>query len=62
MQASDRLRQTGYAIVMILLLMALFFLLVGNGWAAGGLGGLSAGLMVAIEWVRTHASGVLPRH
>ena len=52
MQASDRLRQTGYAIVTILLLMALFFVLVGDGWTAGAFGAVSVALIAALEWIR----------
>ncbi len=54
MQAADGLRQTGYVIVMILLMMALFFLLIGDGWTAGVLALASSGLMGLIEWVRSH--------
>lgn len=55
MQASDGLRQTAYVIVMILLLLALFFLLVGDRWTAGIFGGVSAMLIGIIEWVRARA-------
>jgi uncharacterized MnhB-related membrane protein len=55
MQASDGLRQTAYVIVMILLSLALFFLLVGDRWTAGILGGVSAVLFGIIEWVRARA-------
>lgn len=52
MQASDGLRQTGYAVVMILLMLALFFLLVGDGGTAGILAAASAALTGLIEWIR----------
>ena len=52
MQVSDGLRQIGYAVVMILLMLGLFFLLIGDGWTAGVMAMASAVLIGLIEWIR----------
>jgi uncharacterized membrane protein YjjP (DUF1212 family) len=51
MQATDSIRRNGYVVALVLGLVAMFVLMLGNGWTATLIGLVAAGVVAVVERV-----------